>query len=82
MINFDEVTGKCHTKDNPKWPYISDHLRRILIIGSSVTGKTNPLLNLINQMLIKYIYIHNLPILSKISTINKKDPSRCRKKTL
>ena len=45
MINFDEVTGKCHINDNPKWPYISDHLRRILIIGSSVTGKTNPLLN-------------------------------------
>ena len=36
-------------KNNLKWPYISDHPYRILIIGGSGTGKTNALLNLINN---------------------------------
>ena len=31
------------------WPYIPDHSYRILIIGGSVSGKTNILLNLINN---------------------------------
>ena len=34
---------------NPKWPDIPDHPYRILIIGSSGSGKTNALLNLINH---------------------------------
>ena len=34
---------------NEKWPYIPDHLYRILIIGGSGPGKTNALLNLINK---------------------------------
>ena len=34
---------------NPSWPYISDHLHRILIIGGSGSGKTNVLLNLIKN---------------------------------
>ena len=37
MINFDE--------HNPNWPQISDHLCKILVIGSSEPGKTNKLLN-------------------------------------
>ena len=37
------------TKNNEKWPYIPDHLYRILIIGGSGSGKTNTLLNLINE---------------------------------
>ena len=32
-----------------EWSYIPDHLYRILIIGASVYGKTNALLNLINN---------------------------------
>ena len=36
-------------QNNPKWPYIVDHPYRILIIGGSGSGKTNALLNLINQ---------------------------------
>ena len=32
-----------------KWPYIPDHPYRILIIGGSGSGKTNTLLNLINE---------------------------------
>ena len=36
-------------KNNEKWPYIPDHLYRILIIGDSGSGKTNILINLINE---------------------------------
>ena len=34
---------------NPKLSYISYHLYIILVIGSSGSGKTNALLNLINN---------------------------------
>ena len=37
------------TEYNLKWPYIPDHPYRILIIGGSGFGKTNALLNLINN---------------------------------
>ena len=46
MINFVNYTNESKTEHNPKWPYILDHPYRILIIGS---GKTNALLNLINN---------------------------------
>ena len=49
MINFDDYTNENITEHNPKWPYIPDHPYRILIIGSSGSGKTNALLNLINN---------------------------------
>ena len=32
---------------NKKWPCVPDHPSRMLIIGSSGSGKTNALLNLI-----------------------------------
>ena len=37
------------TKNNEKWPYIPDHPYRIIIIGGSGSGKTNALINLINE---------------------------------
>ena len=40
---------KIIKKHNEKWPYIPDHPYRILIIGGSGSGKTNTLLNLINE---------------------------------
>ena len=49
MINFDEYTNENKKEHNPNWPYIPDHPYRILIIGGSGTGKTNALLNLIND---------------------------------
>ena len=49
MINLDSITNENNKKHNEKWPYIPDHPQRILIIGGSGSGKTNTLLNLINE---------------------------------
>ena len=49
MINFDNYVNENKTKHNKNWPYIPDHPYRILIIGGSGSGKTNALLNLINN---------------------------------
>ena len=49
MINFDEYTNENKIEHNSKWPYIPDHPYRILIVGASVSGKTNALLNLMNN---------------------------------
>ena len=49
MINFDNYSNENKTEHNLKWPYIPDHLYRILIAGGSGSGKTNALLNLINN---------------------------------
>ena len=49
MINFDDYTNESKTQHNSKWPYIPDHLYRILIIGGSGSGKTNALFNSVNN---------------------------------
>ena len=50
MINFDDSANENKTEHNQQLlPYISDHPYRILIIGGSGWGKTNALLNLINN---------------------------------
>ena len=49
MIHFDEYTNENKKEHNLNWPYIPDRPYRILIIGGSETGKTNTLLNLINN---------------------------------
>ena len=49
MINLDNITNENNKKHNKKWPYIPDHPYRVLIIGGSESGKTNTLLNLINE---------------------------------
>ena len=64
MINFDEYTNENIIKHNSKWPYIQDQPSRILITGGSGSGKTNALLNLIN----------NQPDINKIY-LYAKDPS-------
>ena len=59
MINFDNYANKNKTEHNPKWPYIPYHPYRILIVGGSGSGKTNALLNLINnQPYIDRIYLY------------------------
>ena len=49
MINLDSITNENNKKHNEKWPYILDHPYRTLIIGGSGSGKTNALINLINE---------------------------------
>ena len=59
MINFDDYTNENKIKHNPNWPYIPDHLYKMLIIGGSGSGKTNALFNLINnQPDIDKIYLY------------------------
>ena len=59
MINFDDYVNENKIKHNKNWPYIPDHPYRILIIGGSGSGKTNLLLNLIeNQPDIDKIYLY------------------------
>ena len=59
MINFDDYTNENKTEHILKWPSIPDDPYRILIIGGSGSGKTNALLNLINnQPDIDKIYLY------------------------
>ena len=59
MINFDDYVNENKTEHNKNWPYTPDHPYRILIIGGSGSGKTNALLNLIeNQPDIDKIYLY------------------------
>ena len=63
IINFDDDTNQNKIEHNLKWPYIPDYLYRILIVAGSGSGKTNALLNLIN----------NQPDIDKIN-LYAKDP--------
>ena len=49
MFNVDSITNENNKEHNKKWQFIPDHPQRILIIGGSGSGKTNALLNLINE---------------------------------
>ena len=75
MINFDDYTNENIIEHNSKWSYIPHHPYRILIIGSSGSGKTNALLNLIiNQPDIDKIYLYAKdPYEKKQYLINKRE---------
>ena len=49
MIKFDDYVNENKNEHNENWPNIPDHSYRILIIGGSGSGKTNVLLNLIEN---------------------------------
>ena len=49
MINLDSTTNENNKKHNEKWTYIPNHLYIINIIGAAGSGKTNALINLINE---------------------------------
>ena len=52
-----ENINENKTEHNKNWPHAPDHTHRILIVGGSGSGKTNVLLNLIeNQPDIDKIY--------------------------
>ena len=67
MINFDDYANENKTEHNLKWPYIPEHPYRILIVVGSESGKTNALLNLIN----------NQPDIDKIY-LYAKDPNKAK----
>ena len=81
MMNFDNyvnliASNENKTKRNKNWPYILNHPYRILIIGSLGSGKTNLVLNLIeNQPDIDKIYLYTKdPYESKYQyLINKRE---------
>ena len=50
IIILESITNKNNKEHNEKWPYIPNHLCRIIIIGGSGSGKTNTLLNLIKKL--------------------------------
>ena len=59
MINLDNIINENNKEHNKKWPHTPDHPYRILIIGGSGSGRTNTLLNLINEQEdIDKIYLH------------------------
>ena len=59
MISFNDYVNENKSKHNENWPYTPDHPYIILIIGGSGFGKTNVLLNLIeNQPDIDKIYLY------------------------
>ena len=49
MINYDDVAKEETKKHNPNWPQIPDNPYKTLIIGGSVSEKTNSLFNLVIQ---------------------------------
>ena len=62
IFNLDYITIENNEENNKKWPYIPDHPFKILIIGGSISEKTNVLLNLIKEQdsdnLIDKIYLY------------------------
>ena len=59
MINFYNYAHENRTEHNKNWPYIWDHPYKKLIKGGSGSGKTNSLLNLIeNQPDMDKIYLY------------------------
>ena len=48
MTNF-KCWWKTMMNHNPNWPYVSDDLYGVLIVGGSGSGKTNMLINLVRH---------------------------------
>ena len=88
MFNLDVSTIENNVKHNLKWPYIPDHPYRMLIIEGSRSGKTNTLLNLIQDedgdvLIVKiYLYAKNLNQPKYILLIKKcKEAGMCLDKS-
>ena len=71
MINFDDYVNENKAEHKKNRPYIADNPYRILIIGGSGSGKTDALLNL----------IENQPNIDKIN-LYAKDPYEAKYKYL
>ena len=51
MINFDNCIFENKTEHNSRGPHIPDHPYRNVVIRGSESGKTNALLNSLNNQL-------------------------------
>ena len=59
MVNLDSIVNDKNEKRNENWPYIPNHQYIILRTGGSGSGKTNTLLNIINEQRdIEKIYLY------------------------
>ena len=74
MINFDDYVNENEIEHNKNWPYIPDHPCRILIIGGSGSGKTNAMINLINEQNdIDKVYLYARDLNERIILIKKRE---------
>ena len=55
MFNLEHSTSKHNEEHNKKWTYIPEHPYRMLTVGGSESGKTNPLLNLIKKQDVSFV---------------------------
>ena len=81
MINFDDYVNENKSEYNLKWPYIPDHPYRLLIKGGSGSGKTNVLLNLINNQLDTdkiYLYAEDPYGAKHELLVNKRESTRLK----
>ena len=85
MINLDSVTNENKKKHNQKQPDIPDHPYRIIKIGGSGSGKTNTLINLINEQNYVdkiYLYAKDLSEPKYEYLIKKRENARTKHLTL
>ena len=74
MISFDDYVNENEIEHNKNWPYIPDHPCRILIIGGSGSGKTNAMINLINEQNdIDKVYLYARDLNERIILIKKRE---------
>ena len=74
MINFDDYVNENEIEHNKNWRYIPDHPCRILIIGGSGSGKTNAMINLINEQNdIDKVYLYARDLNERIILIKKRE---------
>ena len=81
MNNLDSITNENNKKLNEEWPYILDYQFTILIIGDYGSGKTNLLLDLINEQddIDKiYLYAKNLSEPNYKISIEKREYTRTK----
>ena len=81
MFNFDVITNDNNVRYNLKWPYITDHLYKVLMIGGSGSGKRYALFDLIieqDELVDKiFLYANNLNK-SKYQLLNKNNPKKLK----